>query len=72
MIERYGEQAHFESYPNPMAKESNLDAARSSAVWPEATDAELLASDLREKLEKRLPRLLEDFRAAMEQLGFVF
>ena len=72
MIERYGEQAHFESYPNPMAKESNLDAARSSAVWPEATDAELLAGDLCEKLEKRLPRLLEDFRAAMEQLGFVF
>jgi hypothetical protein len=72
MIERYGEQAHFESYPNPMAKESNLDAARSSAVWPEATDAELVASDLREKLEKRLPRLLEDFRAAMEKLGFTF
>ena len=72
MIERYGEQAHFESYPNPMAKESNLDAARHSAIWPEATDAELLASDLREKLEQRLPKLLTNFQAAMEQLGFTF
>ena len=72
MAERYGKNADFRPYPNPLAKEPNLDAARHSAIWPEATDAELLASDLREKLEKRLPGLLEDFRVAMEQFGFVF
>ena len=53
-------------------KERELDLARSSAIWPEATDEELSASNLREKLEQRLPRLLEDFRAAMEKLEFTF
>ena len=35
-------------------KARELDAARSVAVWPEATDAELTAPDLRERLEARL------------------
>ena len=54
------------------AKEANLDHARSSAVWPEATDEELLAPGLEERLQARLPRLMEEFRAAVEALGFVY
>jgi len=54
------------------AKEANLDYARSSAVWPDATDEDLLAPGLEERLQARLPRLMEEFRAAVEALGFVY
>lgn len=54
-------------------KERELDAARASAVWPEATDEQLCLP--REELEKlliaRLPALLGSFKAAMESTGFV-
>lgn len=55
-------------------KARDLAAARSCAVWPEATDAELTAEPeaLREALEARLPALLERFRAAMEGAGFIW
>lgn len=53
-------------------KERDLDAARSCAVWPDATDQELMADDLKERLEARLPALLERFCADMEALGFTF
>lgn len=53
-------------------KERQLDAARNAAVWPEATDEELTAPDLKERLAARLPALLADFRAAVEELGFTF
>ena len=49
-----------------------LDYARSTAIWPDATDAELCADDLKEKLEARLPALLADFQKDVESLGFVF
>lgn len=51
-------------------KERELDAARRAAIWPEATDEELTADDLKERLQERLPGLLEDFREAMLSLGF--
>jgi len=54
------------------AKEANLDHARSSAVWPEATDEDLLAPGLEARLQARLPRLMEEFRAAIESLEFVY
>lgn len=54
------------------AKVRNLTHARSTAVWPEATDAELLAPDLKEKLTARLPALLEEFKAAMLGAGFIW
>jgi hypothetical protein len=54
------------------AKIRNLDYARSSACWPEATDEELTAPGLKERLEARLPALLAEFRAAVESLGFVW
>lgn len=53
-------------------KERDLDAARSAAVWPEATDEELTADGLRERLEARLPMLLDEFRSAVESLGFTW
>ena len=53
-------------------KERELDKARHVAVWPEATDEELTAPDLKERLEARLPKLLDNFRAAMESLGFTY
>lgn len=53
-------------------KERQLDAARRSAIWPDATDEQLClpAPELRALLEARLPDLLRDFRAAMEAAGF--
>jgi len=53
-------------------KERDLDAARHSAVWPDATDEELTAPDLDRRLAARLPALLESFCAAVESLGFVY
>jgi hypothetical protein len=53
-------------------KERELDAARRSAIWPEATDEELMADDLRGRLEDRLPALLAEFKAAVEGFGFTF
>lgn len=47
----------------------NLEYARSSAVWPDATLEQLQDKDA---LEARLPALLEDFRADVERLGLVW
>jgi hypothetical protein len=54
------------------AKEANLDHARSSAVWPDATDEDLLTPGLETRLQARLPRLMKEFKAAVESLGFVY
>ena len=53
-------------------KAANLDHARSTAAWPDATDEDLLAPGLEVRLQARLPRLMEEFRAAIEALGFVY
>jgi hypothetical protein len=45
---------------------------RNAAIWPEATDEQLMADDLKEQLEARLPALLAEFQAAVESLGFTF
>lgn len=51
-------------------KERRLDYARSSACWPEATDEELTAPGLKERLIARLPGLLNQFRETTEGIGF--
>lgn len=53
-------------------KERQLDYARSTAIWPEATDEELMAEPeiLKQKLQARLPALLEAFRADIRSIGF--
>lgn len=55
-------------------KDRDLDAARSCAVWPEATDAELSVEpeQLRAVLAARLPALQAAFQAAMLGAGFVW
>jgi hypothetical protein len=55
-------------------KERDLKAARSCAVWPEATDEQLSAEPevLRAMLEERLPTLMEAFKRDVESLGFVY
>ena len=55
-------------------KERDFDAARSCAVWPEATDAQLMAEpeELRKMLEARHGELMERFRADMIELGFEY
>jgi hypothetical protein len=53
-------------------KERELDKARAAAIWPEATDEELTAPGLEERLAARLPGLLAEFRSAVEGLGFTW
>ncbi len=55
-------------------KARELDAARNAAVWPEATDGELSVEpdELKAALEARLPKLMEEFQAAVESLGLVY
>jgi len=50
-------------------KERELDAARASAVWPEATDKDLTADGLEARLTKRLPKLIREFKQAVTGLG---
>jgi len=55
-------------------KERRLDYARSSAVWPEATDDQLCLpkEELRTLLEARSPALIEAFKADMERIGMLW
>lgn len=55
-------------------KERDLDAARRCAVWPDATDAELMQEPeaLRAALVARIPVMMADFKSAVESLGFVY
>jgi len=55
-------------------KARELDHARSSAVWPEATDAELSVSkeELTAALKARQPALVARFRAAVESAGLLW
>ncbi len=55
-------------------KERELDAARRSAIWLDATDDELTATKqvLELLLKDRLPQLLAEFKLMVESLGFIF
>lgn len=57
-------------------EQGKLDYARSSAVWPEATDEELLTLQregrLSTVLRERLPALMAEFKTAVDSLGFVY
>lgn len=55
-------------------KARDLAAARSTAVWPDATDAELMQEPdaLRAALAARLPALLAAFQADMRAAGFLW
>jgi hypothetical protein len=70
--EAEGQPGYRVVWDEKTAKEANLDHARSSAVWPDATDEDLLAPGLEMRLLARLPRLMDEFRVAVELLGFVY
>ncbi len=53
-------------------KDRELDTARRSAIWPDATDEELMSDNLKDKLLERLPALMEEFKRDMEELGFEY
>lgn len=55
-------------------KERQLDAARRTAVWPDATDEQLCLprAELEDLLMKRLQALLEDFRKDVEAAGLLW
>jgi hypothetical protein len=53
-------------------KERDLDAARRCAVWPDATDNDLLDDGLAERLTARLPALMVEFKKAVESLGLKY
>lgn len=55
-------------------KARDFAAARSCAIWPDATDEQLSAEpdQLRAMLAARLPALMAEFRAAVESLGFTY
>lgn len=56
------------------AGDRDLDAARSAACWPDATDEELTVEPeiLKAALLARLPGLIREFRADMEKAGFLW
>lgn len=53
-------------------KVRNLEYARASAVWPDATDAELTEPGLEQRLLDRLPELMKEFKQAVESLGLIY
>jgi hypothetical protein len=55
-------------------KVRDFESARSSAIWPEATDAELSVDEdsLKLALEGRLPKLMAEFKKDMLSVGFVY
>lgn len=61
-----------QSYRTGEGKARELDHARASAVWPNATDVELSVEpdELKAALIARHPGLMAEFRAAMDWSGF--
>lgn len=55
-------------------KARDLDAARRTAVWPDATDEELRQErpQLEAALKARLPALMVEFKQAMLDAGFIY
>jgi hypothetical protein len=53
-------------------KDRELDAARRAAIWPDATDEDLTAPGLEDRLKARLPALMAEFKNAVESLGMEY
>ena len=51
------------------AEQGELEKARKSAIWSDASLSDLLD---KEKLRNRLPNLLAEFQKDMESLGFTY
>ncbi|MBN30026.1 MAG: hypothetical protein CMB34_05120 [Euryarchaeota archaeon] len=65
-------QVTFETKPTAYSngKEPELDLARSSAIWLEATDDDLKEDGLKQRLLARLPALVSEFNSTMAAIGF--
>lgn len=50
----------------------NLDYARETAVWPDATEEELTYPGLVDRLQDRLPALMLNFRLMIEETGLAW
>lgn len=53
----------------PDSKDADIEAARRTAIWPEASLEELRDA---EKLNARLPALMAEFKRDIEALGFTY
>ena len=67
-------KVHFDKVPSGFSKgkEREFDAARSTAIWPEATDEQLASDNLKDLLLERLPALMAEFQKDIIELGFVY
>lgn len=63
---------HYLANTEYHVQNGRLDYARDAAVWPEATDEQLTAPGLRDRLLERLPALMADFKLAVDSLGFFY
>ena len=61
---------HYVANTEYWVKQGNLEFARNSAVWHDATDEDLRIDGLKDRLMARLPDLMAEFRSAMESLNF--
>ena len=69
MLQEFGYEYIKTPYKWAKAEKVDIDAARNSAVWSDATLEQLQS---REALEARLPQLVADFADDMELLGFTY
>lgn len=67
-----GQPGYRVRWDEKTAKTRNLDYARSTAIWPDATDEELTAPGLEDRLKARLPKLIEEFQQALKELGLTY
>lgn len=65
----YTVEADDEKWSVSEGKESELESARNTAIWPDATKEQLLDKKL---LLSRIPQLMQDFHDDMVELGFEY
>lgn len=63
---------HFQNDGTFGSKARELDAARRAAIWLDASDEDLTAPGLEQRLLDRLPALMMEFKAAVESLGLIY
>lgn len=72
-LDGYGYDDDYKIISVPTAwskgKEPELESARSTAIWPDATIEQLQDKSA---LEARLPQLIKDFKSDLEELGFTY